>query len=354
VVTTSDVKKILAFVNPGFWMPEETIARIGMGTTASGSADTVTVSSGSSDSSGGVTQAVSGAVSGTVDVLRALADAVLVKVQSLWATGDIIAEGIRKTYYSVASAFDWEFDLGIMVENWLTREITISPTADDASRSLFSGSGAQAAKESKLDLAENGNYLATYGVDSTRGEIMLSGSATISGGEAKIFFDFSFTSVISDKVPLKVFVTPTTNMQGQLYVAQKSVYGFVVKSLNGPGDGQFDWLVIARRRGYEGAVAGEAPSTNNQIPNNNQTPNSNTQITNNNQEPINNNQTTEPVVTESPAPTASSSEPLISPEPSPEPTPTASPTPVVETGEAVTTAPDGASSTTEQSPEPSL
>ncbi|MEM3063297.1 MAG: hypothetical protein QW303_07125, partial [Nitrososphaerota archaeon] len=223
------VGKIMAYIQVGFWSPTYYIAA-------------------SLPDSGHTNTPLE-----TIDVLKALAQVALDKIQSLWAAGDIIAEGVRKTYYSVASAFDWQFDLGNMVENWLTREITISPTADDASRALFSGSGTQAAKESKLDLKQEGDgaYLVTYGVDSARGEIMLSGSASISGGEAKIYFDSSFTSVISDKIPLKVFVTPTTNMQGQLYVAQKTVHGFVVKSSSGSADGQFDWLVIARRKGYE-------------------------------------------------------------------------------------------------------
>mgnify|MGYP001593850187 CR=1 FL=1 len=41
-------------------------------------------------------------------------------------------------------------------------------------------------------------------------------------------------------------------MQGQIYVSDKTPYGFVVKGLNGALDGKFDWLVIARRKGYEG------------------------------------------------------------------------------------------------------
>jgi len=120
-------------------------------------------------------------------------------------------------------------------------------------------------------LAENGSYLATYGVDSTRGEIQLSGSADLVMGEAKVYFDYSFTAIISDKVPLKVLVTPTTNtIRGQLYVERKSVYGFVVKELNGMSDGKFDWLVIARRKGYEGndatASASADFSTSSQAP----------------------------------------------------------------------------------------
>jgi hypothetical protein len=187
-------------------------------------------------------------------VKEVLIDAPLAVVKDLWAKGDIIAEGIRKTYYAVADLFPG-VDINLMATNWLTRNIEISQSAGLDNTSLFAGQGAQAAGQSKTDLAENGNYLATYGVDSTRGEVQLSGSSDLLGGEAKIYFDYSFTAVISDKIPLKVLVTPTTMMQGQIYVAQKTIYGFVVRGLNGASDGKFDWLAIARRKGYEGSDA---------------------------------------------------------------------------------------------------
>src|SRR3989338_10186891 len=99
------------------------------------------------------------------------------------------------------------------------------------------------------------------GVDSARGEIVLSGSSDLIGGEAKIFFDFLFSSIISPDVPLKVLVTETTFIQGQIYVSEKTPYGFVVKGVNGAVDGKFDWLVIARRKEYEGAdTTSGAPS----------------------------------------------------------------------------------------------
>src|SRR3989338_2859733 len=98
------------------------------------------------------------------------------------------------------------------------------------------------------------------GVDSARGEIVLSGSSDLIGGEAKVFFDFSFTSIISRDVPLKVLITPTTFIQGQIYVSDKTPYGFVVKGLNGALDGKFDWLVIARRKGYDTDINTPTPS----------------------------------------------------------------------------------------------
>jgi hypothetical protein len=238
-------------------------------------------------------------------------DAPVALVKTIWAKGDAIVEGIRKTYYAVADLFP-NVDLATMVANWVSRDIMISQDASLEETSLFSGQGAQAAKQSKTDLAENGAYLATYGVDSTRGEIQLSGSSDLISGEAKIYFDYSFTAVISDKVPLKVLVTPTTNsIRGQLYTAQKSVYGFIVRELNGVSDGKFDWLVIARRKGYEGAD-GESLNVQKFNGSNVQEFNSlNSQSS-----------TSEQTETPTPAPTP---EPSVSPEPTP--APTESPTP---------------------------
>ncbi|MBI2062966.1 MAG: tail fiber domain-containing protein, partial [Candidatus Yanofskybacteria bacterium] len=181
--------------------------------------------------------------------------------QSIWAKGDFITDGIKKTYYTVANILP-NVDIATMAANWVSRDVIISNDADLDTLSLFSGNGAQAAEQSKADLAENGNYIATYGVDSTRGEVQLSGSSDLVGGEAKIYFDYSFTALISDVASIKVIVTPTTNtIRGQLYVANKTPYGFTIRELNGLSDGKFDWLVIARRKGYEGA---DGQNTNSQ------------------------------------------------------------------------------------------
>lgn len=228
--TASATGQIISFVDLGYWAPS---------TQAATNVGDVSVSSG-----------------GTSSVLAALAESVAAKVQTLWAKSDIIAEGVKKTYFVLADTVKSQFgelgfDVQTMVSSWLTRDVAISPNASDAEQSIFQGNSAKAADQSKVDLAENGSYLATYGVDSTRGEIVLTGSSEISGGEARIFFDFSFTSIISEKAPIKVIITPTTVTQGQLYVDTKTPYGFVIKSINGPGNGSFDWLVVARRKGYE-------------------------------------------------------------------------------------------------------
>ena len=40
-----------------------------------------------------------------------------------------------------------------------------------------------------------------------------------------------------------------------LYVVQKTAYGFIVRELNGLSTGKFDWLAIARRKGFDTGLA---------------------------------------------------------------------------------------------------
>ena len=224
--SSPQVEKILTFINIG-WYGGDLSTNINVASSTSSASSQVIVSTTS-----------------VGDILNTLTNAVLTTVQNLWAKGDVVAEGIKKTYYSISN-----FQFSIL--NWGSREITIDQNAGDTDKSLFTGNAAQAADQSKVDLKENDTYLATYGVDSTRGEIQLTGSSDLIDGEARVFFDFSFSSIISDKVPMRVIITPTTPMQGQLYVAAKTRYGFVVKELNSSDIGKFDWLVVARREGYD-------------------------------------------------------------------------------------------------------
>jgi len=223
--STPDKCTVLMFVNTSYWAP----SNIAIQQTASGSSSVIVNNS-------------------SVDILGTIANAAEVVMQKIRVTGDIIAQGIKKTYFVFSEALP-----NIDPSTWGQHQISIAPEADQATKDLFTGNAAQAADQSKVDLAQdNGNYLATYGVDSTRGEIQLSGTSELVNGEARIFFDQSFTAIISNKVPLRVFITPITDsIHGQLYVATKTQYGFVVKELNGQDAGKFDWLVIARRKGYD-------------------------------------------------------------------------------------------------------
>ncbi len=90
----------------------------------------------------------------------------------------------------------------------------------------------------------------TYGpqlTQLTHNKIFLSGKGVLNNGLASIVFDPSFSSVISSSSKIKVIVTATSPMLGNLYTAEKSIHGFVVKELNVQESGiTFDWLVIAQ------------------------------------------------------------------------------------------------------------
>ncbi|PIR41654.1 MAG: hypothetical protein COV31_00030, partial [Candidatus Yanofskybacteria bacterium CG10_big_fil_rev_8_21_14_0_10_46_23] len=193
----------------------------------------------------------SGGMMSPSQILAVIGQSAEVFFQGIRASGDIISGGVKKTYQATAELFP-EVDLATMFNNWTSRDVIIANHADSEARSILSGSSAQAADQSKVDLEDNGEYLATYGLDSTRAEIQLSGTSELKSGEARVFFDYSFTALISEELPIRVLVTPVTRLAGQIYVSAKTPYGFVVEELNGASDGKFDWLVIARRKGFEG------------------------------------------------------------------------------------------------------
>ncbi|KKR22839.1 MAG: S-layer domain-containing protein [Candidatus Yanofskybacteria bacterium GW2011_GWD2_39_48] len=319
-IASGSYDKIKVYVNPTYWSPSVSTFENSANTSSS---VTVGSTSGSSIS----------------EVIAALAENITAMFKSIWAKGDVIAEGINKTYHSTISAFNWNFDLPMMFSGWLSRDVSLAPNVDDQTRSMFEGNGAKAADQSKLDMEENGNYLATYGVDSTRGEIQLTGTGDLVNGEARIYFDFSFTSVISDQVPLKVLLTPVTDtITGQLYVATKTPYGIIVKELNGSSTGKFDWMAIARRKGFEDKVAPTPTST----PDSNSVPAPTSDTT-----PA---PSTEPIpvlvgdITTTPTPQPEvSSLPVETPTPTPEvpadPTPTPTPEPTPEATPASTPIP---------------
>ena len=310
-VQDGSYQKILVFVNAHYWAGTlNTAGQLAQTDSSSGQLDGLLEIS-ANGSSVNISH-ISGFDALTLEALKeVVVDAPVALFNNIKAKGDIIAEGIKKTYYSAIDLWPG-VDISVMASNWNSREVLIANDIDTTVRSLLSGSGAQAAEQSKVDIENNDSdgqtYLATYGVDSTRGEIQLTGTSTLSYGEAKVFFDYSFSSIISDVSPIRVFVTPAERINGQLYVSDKNPYGFVVKELNASDDGvKFDWLVIARRKGYESDTT--APSIS-PAPSLTPTP------------------SPTPEVSESPTPSPETSEtPTPTPEITETPTPSATPTP---------------------------
>ena len=81
-------------------------------------------------------------------------------------------------------------------------------------------------------------------------DLTKSGEGKLVNGIAKIDFGYPFNESISDKVPVRVLVTPTSEC-ADILVTEKSTNGFTaINSDNCPKNATFDWYVIARRIHY--------------------------------------------------------------------------------------------------------
>ncbi|MEK7600565.1 MAG: hypothetical protein AAB463_01210 [Patescibacteria group bacterium] len=236
---------------------------------------------------------VNGGISPVVQTLNAV-------LESVRVTGDVIASGMKKTWFATRDLFP-NVDVSMMAQFWNGREIAIDSTTSDPDASIFrSDVTSQGAEQSKVVLENGGEQLATFGIDSTRGEIFLSGTSNLNSGSAKVFFDYSFSALISQDVPIRVLLTSGPGIAGTLTVPVKNEFGFTVQEFGQYSNGTFDWLVIARRAGQEAgdsAVVGPTPTVS---------------------------ATPTPAPTVDPTPTP---DVVASPSPEPTPTPTIEPTP---------------------------
>jgi hypothetical protein len=81
-------------------------------------------------------------------------------------------------------------------------------------------------------------------------EIVASGTSRLNNGSVTIALDSEINAFVSGNVDLKITATPKGSWSG-LYVAQQSKGQFVVKSDAGDLNASFDWIVIAREKGFD-------------------------------------------------------------------------------------------------------
>ncbi|MBI4722196.1 MAG: hypothetical protein HY769_04240 [Candidatus Stahlbacteria bacterium] len=98
-----------------------------------------------------------------------------------------------------------------------------------------------------------GNVEPYHSMETRDKEIVSSGSAKLSNGATTVNLDPKIAEFVSNNVDLKITVTPKGNWSG-LYIASRSADNFVVKSGAGDQNVEFDWMVIAREKGYEQRV----------------------------------------------------------------------------------------------------
>jgi hypothetical protein len=91
-------------------------------------------------------------------------------------------------------------------------------------------------------------FVQTYGIQSQKNELMISGTGALVGGVSQIVFERSFADAISSDAAIKIIVTPTTECNG-VFVANKSTNGFTLKELlSGTSNAEFDWIAIAQMK----------------------------------------------------------------------------------------------------------
>lgn len=77
------------------------------------------------------------------------------------------------------------------------------------------------------------------------------GSARLTGGLAEVSLDAKFAQTVNPSTGYHVFLTPKGDCKG-LYVANETSTGFDVKELGGGGSSvEFDYRIVAHRKGYE-------------------------------------------------------------------------------------------------------
>jgi hypothetical protein len=256
------VGKVMVFMNVGWWQPEGSSQE-------SETSDQVFNIAGGTSTTSTTSQITDGNIDTTILTVEGDLDMQGKKIinvaaiegqnWSLSESGDLMVNGKVVVAGTVETKSIFKNILGVAKE-------AVAAISDQISATYT-----YVAIESKLDVeneTEEGIEFGLYGLLSSREELMISGSAQLVQGEATIGFDPSFSAAISSTTPLKILITPEAPFQGQLYIAEKSIYGFTVKESIYTESGPFTWQVIARRAGFEreGESNLQAPETGDQEP----------------------------------------------------------------------------------------
>lgn len=115
--------------------------------------------------------------------------------------------------------------------------------------------------------ARGGEPLETFGAESTRATLEDTGTARLETGEGAVRFDPAFANTIDAARGYQVFLTPTGETRGWLYVAAKYEGGFVVREAeHGRSSIYFDYRVVAHPYGVSDARLPQLSIERPQIP----------------------------------------------------------------------------------------
>ena len=97
----------------------------------------------------------------------------------------------------------------------------------------------------------DGRKAALYAVEAPENWFEDAGSGKLSNGMATVSLDLAFAETVNAAIEYHVFLTPQGECEG-LYVGKKTPQGFEVRELHhGHSDVNFDYRIIAHRKGYE-------------------------------------------------------------------------------------------------------
>jgi hypothetical protein len=117
----------------------------------------------------------------------------------------------------------------------------------------------------KSAVVQTGSYgrRQLYAVESPENWFEDFGKAQLSRGRAIVKIDPVFEETVNTKDEYHVFLTPKADCKG-LYVAKQSATSFEVREVqNGKSTTAFDYRVVAKRKGYEGARLAELKAEEN-------------------------------------------------------------------------------------------
>jgi len=98
----------------------------------------------------------------------------------------------------------------------------------------------------------DGRQLALYTIEAPENWFEDFGSASLSGGIARVKLDPAFAATVNTGMEYHVFLTPKGDCEG-LFVTSETPAGFEVRELrHGQSNVAFDYRIVARRKGYEG------------------------------------------------------------------------------------------------------
>jgi hypothetical protein len=106
----------------------------------------------------------------------------------------------------------------------------------------------------KVKLTENSTEKEMFSTTSPKVEMTISGTSRLENGVKVVDFslvDEDFVKNISTDTPLKIFVTASEECNG-VFVFERAAASFTVKETqSGVSNAAFDWMVVARRKGYD-------------------------------------------------------------------------------------------------------